>query len=76
MTLIAQELERKLQSVDKDTAQRLERLVRDAMDLAKAAPADEGVEHGRKLAGLFSALDAVRHFSAAGRLGREELHAR
>lgn len=34
MTLIAQELDRKLQSVDKDTALRLERLVRDAMDLA------------------------------------------
>ena len=59
-----------------DTAQRLERLVRDAMDLAQAAPADQGVERGRQLAGLFSALDAVRQFSAAGRLSREELHAR
>ena len=78
MTLIAQELDRKLQSVDSDTAQRLERLVRDAMDLANAAPAGDEFE---RMAGEEAALharlgQAGRQFSAHDRLSRDEVHDR
>ena len=78
MTAIAQELDRKLQSVDKDTAQRLERLVRDAMDLAQAAPGGDDFE---RLLGEEDALrarvgQAGRRFSAQGRLSRDEAHDR
>lgn len=78
MTLIAQELDRKLQSVDKDTAQRLERLVRDAMDLAQASP---GGDDFKRLLGEEEALRARlgqegRRFSAQGRLSRDEIHDR
>jgi hypothetical protein len=78
MTLIAQELDRKLQSVDKDTALRLERLVRDAMELAQAAPGGNEFE---RLLGEEEALRARlgragRRFSAQGRLSRDEAHDR
>lgn len=78
MTLIAQELDRKLQTVDKDTAQRLERLVRDAMELAQAAPGGDDFE---RLRGEENALrerlgQAGRRFSAQDRLSREEVHDR
>jgi hypothetical protein len=78
MTRIAQELDRKLQSVDKDTALRLERLVRDAMDLAQAAPCGDDFE---RLLGEEDALraqmgQAGRRFSAQDRLSRDEVHDR
>lgn len=78
MTLIAQELDRKLQSVDKDTALRLERLVRDAMELAQASP---GGDDFARLLGEEDALrarlgQAGRRFSAQGRLSRDEVHDR
>lgn len=78
MTLIARELDQKLQSVDKDTAQRLERLVRDAMDLAEAAPGGDDFE---RLRGDEDALrvrlrQAGRRFSGQGRLSRDEAHDR
>ena len=76
MTLIARELDQKLQSVDKDTAQRLERLVRDAMELATGAPADADAGHALRVQRLFAAMDKVEAFSAADRLSREEVHAR
>jgi DNA repair ATPase RecN len=78
MTLIARELDQKLQSVDRETAHRLERLVRDAMDLAKATPAAGEFE---RLAAEESALRerlarAGRQFSAQARLSRDEVHDR
>ncbi len=76
MTAIAQELDRKLQAVDAATAQRLERLVREAMALADAASPGEETGHARRVERLFAALDGVKEFSVAGRLSRDELHAR
>ena len=74
MTLIARELDQKLQSVDKDTAQRLERLVREAMAMATAATADADAGHAQRVQRLFAAMDKVKAFSAADRLSREEVH--
>lgn len=76
MTAIAHELEQKLQAVDAATAQRLERLVRDALELADGANGESEADHRRRVTRLFSALDAVKDFSVAGRLSRDELHAR
>ena len=76
MTAIAQELEQKLQAVDAATAQRLERLVRDALELADGANGESEADRRRRVERLFSALDAVKDFSIAGRLSRDELHAR
>ena len=76
MSAIAQELDQKLQAVDAATAERLERLVRDALALADAASADRVAEDGRRVERLFAALDSVKDFSVAGRLSRDELHAR
>ena len=78
MTLIAQELDRKLQSVDKDTALRLERVVRDAMDLAQVAHGDEEFERllGEEDAVRAQMVQAGRRFSAQDRLSRDEVHDR
>ncbi len=56
MTAIASELDAKIQSVDAETARRLERLVRDAIELAQAAPAAASFE---QLAGEEAALRAA-----------------
>jgi hypothetical protein len=74
MTAIARELDAKIQSVDAATAQRLERLVREAMALATDAAAD--AEPAQRAERLFAAMDKVKAFSAADRLSREEVHAR
>ncbi len=76
MTAIAQELDRTLQTVNAATAQRLEKLVREALALADGAAADWEAERGQRVAGLFAAMDRVKAFESAGRLSREELHAR
>ena len=76
MTAIAQELDRTLQTANAATAQRLERLVRDALALADVAVPDGEAERGQRVERLFAAMDGVKEFSAAGRLSREELHAR
>lgn len=75
MTAIASELDAKIQSVDAETARRLERLVRDAMELAEAVPTGEA-ERESRVQRLFAAMDKVKAFSSAGRLSRDELHAR
>ncbi len=76
MSTLANELDAKLQSVDASTAQRLERLVRDAMALADATNPGAEAEHLERVTRLFAALDAVKSFGSAGRLRREETHAR
>jgi len=76
MTAIAQELDAKIQSVDAVTARRLEQLVRDALALDDVAVPDGEAERGQRVERLFAAMDGVKEFSAAGRLSREELHAR
>ncbi len=81
MTAIATELDAKMQSIDADTARRLERLVRDAMELAQPALGDVGMasqasEEAVRRARLFAAMDKVKAFSAADRLSRDEVHAR
>jgi len=78
MALIAQELDQKLQSVDRDTALRLERLVCDAMDLAQAAPGGDDFERllGEEVALRARLGQAGRRFSAQGRLSRDEIHDR
>ena len=76
MTAIAQELDRKLHAVNAVTAQRLEQMVREAMALADAVSADTDLDRGSRVERLLAALDGVKEFSAAGRLTREELHAR
>jgi hypothetical protein len=78
MTAIASELDAKIQSVDAETARRLERLVRDAMELAQGAP---GAASFEQLAGEEAALrarlsGAGRRFSAQDRLSRDEVHDR
>lgn len=76
MNAIASELDAKLQSVDAATAQRLERLVREAMALATDARADADAGHALRVQRLFAAMDKTEAFSAADRLSREEVHAR
>ena len=78
MTLIAEELDQKLQSVDKDTALRLERLVRDAMDLAKPTSGADDFERLRGDEDMLRARlgQAGRRFSARDRLSRDENHDR
>jgi len=76
MTAIARELDAKIQSVDAVTAQRLERLVRDAMDLADVPSATGEAEGVKRVRRLFAAMDGVKEFGAAGRLSRDEIHAR
>jgi hypothetical protein len=76
MSAIAQELEQKLQAVDAATAQRLEQLVRDALALADVVGGESDMGHRQRVERLFSALDAVKEFAVAGRLSRDELHAR
>ena len=76
MTAIAQELDRKLHAVNAVTAQRLEQMVREAMALADAASDDADMDRGSRVERLLAALDGVKEFSVAGRLTREELHAR
>jgi len=49
MTAIAQEIDRKLQTVKGPTAERLERLVREALALADVATTDEEAERGRRV---------------------------
>jgi hypothetical protein len=78
MTPIASELDAKIRSVDAETARRLERLVRDAMELVQAAPAGASFE---QLAGEEAALrarlrEAGGRFSAQDRLSRNEVHDR
>ena len=58
------------------TARRLEQLVREALALADGVAADGGAEHGQRVRKLFAAMDGVKEFAVAGRLSREELHAR
>ena len=77
MSTLALELDAKMQSVDAETALRLERLVREAIALADAAAVHGGgAAHEERVKGLFAAMDAVKEFGAAGRLNREEIHAR
>ncbi len=76
MTAIARELDAKIQSVDAVTALRLEQLVRDALALAEVPARDAKMEHEQRVGRVFAAMDAVKEFGAAGRLSREELHAR
>lgn len=74
MTSIAQELDHVLQVAKPATAQRQERLVRDALALVDGV--DEEAERGERVERLFAAMDGVREFGVAGRLSREEVHAR
>ena len=77
MSTLALELDAKMQSVDAETALRLERLVREAIALADAAAVHDGnAVHEERVKGVFAAMDAVKEFGAAGRLSREEIHAR
>jgi hypothetical protein len=77
MSTLALELDAKMQSVDAETAMRLERLVREAIALADAAAVHGGdASHEERVKGVFAAMDAVKEFGAAGRLSREEIHAR
>ena len=77
MSTLALELDAKMQSVDAETALRLERLVREALALADAATVHgSGAAHEERVKGLFAAMDAVKGFGAAGRLSREGIHAR
>jgi len=78
MTAIARELDAKIQSVDAVTAQRLERLVRDAMDLAGAAPAASDFERAAadEVALRARLAQEGRQFSAQDRLSRDEVHDR
>jgi hypothetical protein len=76
MTAIAQELDLKLQAVDGATAHRLERLVREALAFVDAAAPEGNVNGGSRVERLFAAMDGVKEFSAAGKLTRDELHAR
>ena len=43
---------------------------------AEVAVADGEAERGQRVQRLFAALDGVKEFAVAGRLNREELHAR
>ena len=74
MTAIALELDAKIQSLDAVTTQRLEQLVRDALADVPAAGVD--AEREQRVKRLFATMDCVKEFAAAGRLSREELHAR
>jgi hypothetical protein len=73
MSSIAEQLDQRLQAVDPVTAERLERLVRDALDLV-ASPGEAGSTSS--LAQLFAAMDDVKDFAVVGRLTRDETHAR
>ena len=76
MSTIARELDAKIQSVDAETALRLERLVRDAMALADVPIPNGDAEREQRVKRLFAAMDSVKEFGAAGSLSREEMHAR
>lgn len=78
MTAIASELDAKIQSVDAETARRLERLVRDAMDLAQSVPASGRFEQlATEEETLRTRLIAAgRQFSGGNRLSRAEIHDR
>lgn len=78
MTAIASELDAKIQSVDAETARRLERLVRDAMELADSSPASGSFEQlAAEEAALRTRLGASgREFSAKDRLSRDDAHDR
>jgi len=44
--------------------------------LADGAVADGEAERGQRVKRLFAPMDGVKEFEVAGRLSREELHAR
>jgi len=67
MNALAYEVEQALQSVDPATATRLERLVRDALDLVKPLPQDAGLRHDRK--SWLQRLDSLRSSVGTGRQG-------
>jgi len=67
MNALAYEVEQVLQSVDPATATRLERLVRDALDLVKPLPQDAGLRHDRK--SWLQRLDSLRSSVGTGRQG-------
>jgi len=68
MNALAYEVEQALQSVDPATATRLERLVRDALDLGKQPlPQDAGLRHDRK--SWLQRLDSLRSSVGTGRQG-------
>ena len=74
MTSIARELDHVLQVANPATAQRMERLVRDAVALVVGV--DEATERGGRAERLFAAMDGVKEFGVAGRLRRDEVHSR
>ncbi len=67
MNALAYEVEQVLQSVDPATATRLERLVRDALDLVTPLPQDAGLRHDRK--NWLQRLDSLRSSVGTGRQG-------
>lgn len=78
MTAMASELDAKIPAVDAETARRLKRLVRDAMELAQAARTSSSFEQlAEEEAELRARLGASgKKFSAQDRLSRDEAHAR
>jgi hypothetical protein len=67
MNALAYEVEKNLQSVDPATATRLERLVRDALDLVKPLSQEAGLQHDRKI--WLQRLDSLRSSVGTGRQG-------
>jgi len=67
MNALAYEVEQTLQSVDPATATRLERLVRDALDLVKPPSQETGLSHDRK--SWIQRLDSLRSSVGTGRQG-------
>ena len=65
-----------MHAVNAVTAQRLEQMVREAMALADVTSPDADMDRGSRVERLLAAMDGVKEFSVAGRLTREELHAR
>jgi hypothetical protein len=78
MTVIASELDAKLQSVDSETARRLVRLVRDAMELAQTASTADRFDQlaGEEAELRMRLIQAGRRFSARERLSRDAAHDR
>ncbi len=67
MNALAYEVEQTLQSVDQATATRLERLVRDALDLVKSSPPETSLQQDRKR--WLQRLDSLRATVGTGRPG-------
>ena len=67
MNVLAYEVGQALQSVDSETATRLERLVRDALDLVKPLPQDAGLRNDRE--NRLQRLHSLRSPAGKGRQG-------